>query len=264
VTIITGIICKDHIVLASDSQTTQGTMKQCSTEKISIVKLANASALVAEAGSAVLSGRAIEILQKLAKDRPLDDYRTLADLSQVAMRKLKDELKIQNCDCSMEALRDFLLRSEIGCELMLAYFFDGKPQLYTVDLLVGIANKVKSHFAAIGCGANLGGYLLSEHATPDMDPEFAAVISIYVVETVKKHDAFCDGPTRLGAVRNPLKSGCHSQDVDTFTPEEIEELAKEVLIIEESTKKGRNKQIHDSLEKLSDRKLLNLILAAER
>src|SRR5437899_2658336 len=129
VTLIVGIICKDGIVIGSDSQTTYGTSKQCDTRKVSVVEFQNAKALVAESGSAEIGSRAIEILKELAKDQPLADYRTVADLAQRAMRQIKDELRVQNCDCTMEELRDFLLRNDIGCELMLAHYFEGKPYI---------------------------------------------------------------------------------------------------------------------------------------
>jgi hypothetical protein len=79
VTIIIGIICKDAIVLASDSQTTSGGMKRTDTDKISSIKFATKPVLVAEAGNAGTSARALEILRGLARDIPIDDYRVPAD-----------------------------------------------------------------------------------------------------------------------------------------------------------------------------------------
>ena len=252
VTIIVGIVSKDAIILASDSQTTFGTVAQLDVEKITKLRFSDAVALVAQSGSAVHSGRAVEILEDLAKDQSLTDYRTVADLAQKAMRSLKDELRFQNGDCTMDWLHEHMLKNGTCCELMLAYFFDGKPYIYTIDLMMGIANRKTSHYAAIGCGSNLGNYLLAEHAKPNMESEFAAVTSIYVVENVKKHDAFCGGPTKIGAVRRPPKPNCHSWDVEIFTDEKIDGIAKRLELIDISTKEIRTAKIQESLQVIAD------------
>ena len=254
---------KDAIVLASDSQTTFGTVAQLDVEKITKLRFSDAVALVAQSGSAVHSGRAVEILESLAKDQPLTDYRTVADLAQKAMRSLKDELRFQNGDCTMDWLHEHMLKNGTCCELMLAYFFDGKPYIYTIDMMVGIANRKTSHYAAIGCGSNLGNYLLAEYAKSDMESEFAAITSIYVVETVKKHDAFCGGPTKIGAVRRPPKPNCHSWDVEIFTADRIAEVAQKLEVIDASTKEVRTAQIQESLQTLSDETLLRLLASFE-
>lgn len=210
-TIITGLICKDRIVLASDSQTTYRTSKQCDAKKITVLELSDARALIAQSGS---------------------------ELAQRAMRQLKDELRFQNCDCTVEWLQDFLLRQGWECELMMAFFYDGKPYIYTIDLLVGIPTRINSFYGAIGCGANLGSYLLGEHAKPDMQSDLGAAVLIYVVEMVKRHDAFCGGKTKLGAIRK-MDSG-HSLDCEIFSDEQIEQLSQ--AVIESITYAIRNQQ----------------------
>jgi hypothetical protein len=52
VTLILGIICRDAIVLAADSQTTKGSAKQLGANKISVAEFGNGKAAVAESGSA--------------------------------------------------------------------------------------------------------------------------------------------------------------------------------------------------------------------
>jgi len=92
VTIAIGIISKSktsrygngQIVLASDSQTTFGSAKSLDTKKISVVKFSNCSILVVQAGSADLADRAIEIPKEKAKELPMEDYETAANLVQKA------------------------------------------------------------------------------------------------------------------------------------------------------------------------------------
>jgi len=203
-TIIIGIICKGAIVVASDSQTTHGGLKRTDAEKIVPVKFATGEVLVAQAGNAGNSARAIEILREMAKDRPVDDYRVPPDLARLAMMQLKHELRQQYCDCTVEELRDLIWKDELQTELLLAYYFDGKPYLYKIDLAVGRSDKETSWCAAMGCGSNLGSYLLSEYTKPEMSYGLATIFASYVIETVCKHDAYCSPPAKVGLIINDI------------------------------------------------------------
>src|SRR5437667_8044568 len=80
VTILVGLICKDGIALASDSQTTVGTSKRTDTDKIALVRYSNDGlAAVAQGGDYSLSSYAIDIFHRLALASSLDDYRKRAD-----------------------------------------------------------------------------------------------------------------------------------------------------------------------------------------
>jgi 20S proteasome alpha/beta subunit len=266
VTIIVGIICKDAVVLASDSQTTSGTTKRTDTEKIIRVEFSNFSALVAQAGYATFSGQAIEIFTNLAKGKEITDGRMVAEMAEQTMRQLKDRIRYQQGDCTMEELRDFVWKHEMGCELMVAYYLEGKPHLFTIDMVVGIANKVNSYYEAIGCGANLGSYLLSEYAMPQMMPNYAATIAIMVVNTVKSHDAYCGGETKVGILHNleipplPLSfteaSGewIKSSFFEIYTSQEIEELSAVISSIKSATSKSQYEKFRTALVKRMEQK----------
>src|ERR1035441_4606720 len=87
-TLIAGIVCKDSIVLASDSRTTireEYVFFRDDAAKIGVVELAadggrRPRALIAQSGNADMSARTIEIIERLAKDKPLSDYRAVADM----------------------------------------------------------------------------------------------------------------------------------------------------------------------------------------
>ena len=83
VTIAIGLISrkKGHpqIIFASDSQTTYGAAKSLDAQKISIVNFGYAQILVAQAGSADLADKAIEIMRKKAKDVRLENSETVAE-----------------------------------------------------------------------------------------------------------------------------------------------------------------------------------------
>jgi 20S proteasome alpha/beta subunit len=204
VTLIIGTICKDAIVMASDSQTTREGSKRTDAEKLLSLRFGTDRVLLGHAGNAGNSARAIEILSELAKDKPLDDYRMPADLARQAMIQLKHELKQQYCDCTVEQLREMIWKEELQSELMLAYYYKGKPYIFTVDLAVGRSDKEKSWYSAIGCGANLGSYLLSEHTQAGMNASVASCLAAYILETVCKHDSYCSPPVKIAVIINDL------------------------------------------------------------
>ena len=197
-TIIVGIICEDTIVIASDSQTTAGNAKRCDTEKIVAVEFANGEVMVAQSGCATYSSRAIEIFTDLARSVTITNYRTVTELAEQAMRQLRNEIRLQRNDCTMEELQEYVWRHELGCEFMIAYYFERKPYLYTLDMMMGIADKVSSRYTAIGCGASLGTYLLEDFMPHQAGYSHSTAIAVCVVEIVKKHDAYCGGPTKVG------------------------------------------------------------------
>lgn len=267
-TIIVGIISDGEIVLASDSQTTFGTAKRSDVEKITKVEFSNATALVAESGSAQLSGKAVEILQEKAKARELTDYRMVAELAQESLREVRNYLTKLNEGCNFSDEKwERYFRDENPVELMVAHYFANKPYIYTVDLFTCTANKAKLHYEAIGCGSNLGGYLLSELSYPKMDSRLAAAIAIYIVESVKKHDAYCGGATKVAILRETKVSAADtflegrfsgivphlpSYSLPTckvFSKDEVEKLVEIVSAMDNKTKKERHKIVQKALLK---------------
>src|SRR2546423_14321180 len=110
VTIAIGLIGKlrregDSIAVLSDSQTTYGAAKSLDAQKISVIAFPDAQVLVAQAGSSDLADKAIEIMQKRAKDQVLEDYETVAKVAQESVREVRTHLiEIhQGCNFSDEA-----------------------------------------------------------------------------------------------------------------------------------------------------------------
>lgn len=269
-TILIGIICKDAIVLASDSQTTSGGLKRTDAEKITAVKFSAKEILVAQAGNAGNSARAIEILREMAKDKEISDYRTPADLARLAMIQVRQELRQQYGNCTATELQDLIWKCELQAELMLAYYFENKPYIFKLDLSVGRADKENSWYAALGCGANLGSYLLTEYTKPQMTSSLASVIAGYVVEEVCKHDAYCSPPARVGVICNDLVETAkatgrtyeqiHPSALDTSvificSANSINSSARAIEKIMQSIKLQRNKKIERLIVKESQKGL---------
>jgi 20S proteasome alpha/beta subunit len=205
VTIIIGIICDNVIVMASDSQTTYnsstGAIQRLDTPKISTLEFSNGEALVAQSGDVTLSSRAVEILTDMAKGQAITDYRTVADMAQKAVRKVKEELREQNLDCNAEQLHEYIRQNELHFSLMIAHFHDKKPYIYTIDFAIGIASKTSHLFSAIGCGSGIATYILTWFNF-GLKTRFthAMLAAIYAIEEVKKVDPYCGGKVKVGMI----------------------------------------------------------------
>jgi 20S proteasome alpha/beta subunit len=203
VTIIIGIKCKDAIVMASDSQTTEGTSKMSDAIKIARIQMGNREILVGQSGSVTLGSRAIEIIQSLAAGQSITDAKHPAQLAWKAMSQLVREMRDYR-GCTMEELEQYLWKSGQECGLMVAYYFGGKPHLYTVQsLTLAMPLEINRRFGAIGCGASLGNYLLAERVTEELDINLGMVAALSAIHTVKQYDAFCGGPTKMQWLFSP-------------------------------------------------------------
>jgi 20S proteasome alpha/beta subunit len=201
VTIIVGIICKDCIALSSDSQTSYspGTSKRCDVDKIVGLKFKDGKqAIVAQAGDAILSSGAIEMLQKLARENEFDDYRKPAELAEVAVKQLKGKVAgLNHWTPGDDASVKYWKENEFA--LMLAYYYQDRPFIYSLPSWPGMAMK-EYNYATAGCGSTVAEFILSRSKMSEMEMQHALITAIYTVEQVKKVDAFCGGQTKLGVI----------------------------------------------------------------
>jgi 20S proteasome alpha/beta subunit len=244
-TIIVGLICKDAIVVASDGQNTNGLLKRLDAKKISFIRGADGYALVAESGSSELSQRAVEILKSKATGKPITDYRTLADLAEEAVKEVR-AVMISNYASTHFSIEEFqrYLRDNWAFSLMLAYYCDNKPYIFTIDNIGQFANKCSQHYSAMGCGGDLGMYLLSEFAAPQQGYATGLTTSVYVVEKVKQNINGCDGMVQIGMIypTKTIKSfqGSKLKIVAAWIPQEnIQKFSKGLASVEEVTKMKR-------------------------
>jgi 20S proteasome alpha/beta subunit len=189
-----------QIVLASDSQTTYpGGQKRVDTQKVSIVDFLDARILVAQAGSAELADKAVEILRRNANSVKVEDNETIPKLVQASVREVRNHLIELNrgCNFSEDGWKRYF-RDENAFTLLFGYYCQGEPYLYTVNIDWGLAIPVKTSFKAIGCGAMLGEFLLKEYSEAFPDFAYSDVIATAVVEKVIENVEGCGRPTWVG------------------------------------------------------------------
>ena len=198
VTIIVGIIAKDHIVVGSDGQTsktTSQTAKRLDADKIAPLAFKDGvKALIAESGDSTITSRLIELIVEDAKGISVSDYRTPADCAERAVRKLKQEilLPLMPEKRTAEELQEIF--NTYDASLLVAYYHNKTPYLYSIDFATGIA--CRDHkYALLGCGSNVAELLTTWFDFSQMDFAQALVTAAFIIGEVKKVDAYCGGLT---------------------------------------------------------------------
>ena len=273
-TLIVGIICKDAIVLAADSQTTKGAAKQLGTNKISIVEFANGKAAVAESGS-ILSNVAIEVFQNLARGKQIKNELTIAKTAEAAIREVVAGITTHLNPNPSDTDRQNLLRADENYfELMVAYYFGNKPCLYILRSAWAVPFRATSYFATSGIAGDLANYILQEHTARDMDKDLASVIAIKTVKDAIDYVEGCGLPIRVALVHKPYRkrpfkvvpkngnehltvSICERVygevttepgRVEIIKAEKVEGITKIISNVEQKTKGARNKRLHRALQ----------------
>jgi hypothetical protein len=269
-TIAIGLISRNvgpnpAILMATDSQITRETSKRLDSKKIRVIEFSNGHVLVAQAGPDALSNRAIDIFSKKAKGKPITEVETPARLIEESVRELRKHLIDVNqaCNFSDDAWRRYF--KENNFELIVGYFFNRAPCLYTVDIDWCLPTLVRGSYTAIGVGRDLGEFLLGEYRHLDPGFENAWPIAVSVVEKVIDNVNGCDRPTRVGIVY-PLPEEYNKQQQLLNKPipeshamivhqDEIKPLIEELRAGEEKMKRTQAAQMKSVLKRAGKRRL---------
>jgi 20S proteasome alpha/beta subunit len=278
VTLILGIVCKDSIVLAADSQTTKGVAKQLGTNKISVVDFANGKAAVAESGS-ILSNVAIELFQMKARGKAIENQLTVAKTAEEAVREVIAGITKHLNPNSTDIDRQNLLRMDDNYfELMIAYYYGFKPCLYTLKSAWCVPFRSTAHFATSGIAGDLANYILQEHTAKDMEKNLASVIAIKTVKDAIDYVEGCGPPIRVALVHKPYRKRPYKlvpkkgnehlamsigekvygevktepSSVYIYDAEKVEAITKIISNVEQKTKASRNNSLHKALQDQSD------------
>lgn len=206
VTIAIGMICKDVatgscILLASDSQTTAGASKDLHAQKISIVNFLNAQVLVAQAGIADLSDKAINLMQRRASGIVISSEDDVPRVAQDSIREIRDHLIEINRRCipTDEGWRKYF-GEENYFELILGHYFRGQPHLATINCAWCLPIPSKKRFVSIGIGRSFSDYFFQECLEADPGFSHGPAIAAWVVEKTCQNVDGCSPPTWLGRV----------------------------------------------------------------
>jgi 20S proteasome alpha/beta subunit len=237
-TAIVGMICKDGIVIASESQESDEIvgMKRLDAIKVYDTKRFNfedIEIIVAGTGSVGHIARAAEIIEEKGFAPRFTTPRTVADIVEDTMGTMTSRY------------------GDLDLELMVGVYCKNCPKqgepppspiaLFTVyppeeGQRIGLAEPVVD-YTAIGTGGLFARYLLNrlhddEHPTARLSIDEAIKEAIYVIEEVKKVDLWCGGPTQLVYI---AKEG-EEYTLKRKRPSDIRTVASDLARADESAK----------------------------
>jgi len=209
VTLIIGIICREGIVIASDSATTDTSNGvQQNTQKIHPVPFSNGNTvLVANSGSTESSEFAVRHMQEAAKTVALAGMNAFEVLEK-AIGETKRWMLFQKKSpgksgkATLNELKN--IWDQNAYTLMWAYEIEKKKYLYGFDWNKepGMPKRYKS-FGAIGCGDEIAKFLLRDIDCSLMNLAEAATTAIYAVSVAKKLYGACGGPIQVATMISP-------------------------------------------------------------
>jgi 20S proteasome alpha/beta subunit len=202
VTLIVGIICKDGIVVAGDSQTTNLSTRMARTDgsKIYNITLSDgASGIVATAGSVEWSLQIVERVERLAKQAELKSERSFADLVETANIEIKQKERLVRRP-SRELKQHF---DDYETTLLIANYFRRKPCMYTLhsNRLVSPTRVTNQLYTTIGNSAAMADYILRKFDIPTTLSGVAHGMAIYTInEIIMAKDTSCYYPIQAAHV----------------------------------------------------------------
>jgi 20S proteasome alpha/beta subunit len=207
-TVIVGLVCKDGLVVASESQESSEDEKRLDVKKIygtETFGFTDAEIIVGGTGSSAFIARAAELITELGYAPHFTTPRNVANIVEDAMGKMKDRYG-----------------DDLDVELLVGVYCKNCPpdeqedqpipsiSLYSVyppeeNEKVGVAEIVHD-YAAMGSGGSFARYLLNrlhdeENSTTEMTTEEGVREAIYIIEEAKKVDVWCGGPIQCFCIK---------------------------------------------------------------
>lgn len=224
-TIITGLICDDAILMACDSRTTEGSIIRDDAVKISILKSGIGDIIFGRSGSEEYGLDCVERIRSAIVGKSFKVARDVVEVVDRVVQEARRNLIGQH-QKEESAIRDF----KMG--LMYAFYLKNKPNIWRVSFELPVSNQCNSQYACIGNAPDLGEFLLKQYSLPDMKPAFGFVISALTIQRIKDNVSGCGGPIRI-ATLNPYRlSGAgikHNDIPDDIVPEKYGHMVRYAL-----------------------------------
>jgi hypothetical protein len=263
---IVGIVCKDGIVIASESQYTTGTRKLLHGVKLSTIKFKNSTilggvfdgALIAEAGNEAFSSLAVGYINEQAKDTAINGIHSVAEIVETAVNRIRREIlsSMQERPYSIaEQDEIFGPYSKPYFQLMFGhYYFPPKEsgerpvaRLYTISLDSAKASP-KFPFAMIGSAPELALFMLKQFPCEQLLWGEASCLAIDVLQRINNDDIYCGGPIKLGTVWSVIGTqslaAIYGDDLVSRVLKKLEALRKKTSSREKKELGAVMKKIH--------------------
>lgn len=206
---IVGIICRESIIVACESQYTVGTRKLLNAVKMSVVKFKNGEALIAESGSMAKSSLALRYINESAKDKEIESEYSVSEIAEDAIVRVRNRLlsAIQKRPYSVSEQDAIFKSGDNYFALMIANYFRPKskeepiPCLFTITLASAITERERP-FAVLGAAPELAMFFLKQFQCEQMLGGEAMCLAIDTLERIKLDEITCGGQVRV-AILDP-------------------------------------------------------------
>jgi 20S proteasome alpha/beta subunit len=204
--IIVGIVCKEGIIIASDSQESNNEMKRSGIRKIydtDVFGFTDVEIVIAGVGDFAYISRAVELIKENGFTPHFKKPRDIADIAEQAIGEMRDRY---GRDLNLALLLGVWCKYIPGTDKRSSHPFG----LYNIfppeeEELIGIAESVTG-YSALGTGGSFARYLFDRfhngnNPTINLTMDAAVREAVYVIEEVKKVDLYCSGETYVACIR---------------------------------------------------------------
>lgn len=206
---IVGIICKESIIIASESQYTLGySAKQFEGRKMDVITFLDGNqALVAFAGAIKSALIVTELMKESAKDSLLVNELSVIKIAKAAISAYRsDRLEFYNqgLDSPPDQQDALFGREDEFFEFVIAHYSGGDPNqkqpcLFKIDVLSGKPERIHS-YAVTGSGSHLASFMLAQFKYEDMPRSEALALAVDALERIKESDLYCGGQLRIAVI----------------------------------------------------------------
>ena len=263
---IVGIVCKEAIVVASESQYTIGkfNFKRNEQPKMDVLTFNNSAwALVAFAGDVTSAFLVIGMMKEAAKTISLNSDLTVIDLAKDAIKRYRLEVLDfynQKPDFSATQQDEIFGRGDQNIEFVIAYYHKEKPFLYKIDVFSGKSSRIED-YVVTGCGSTLATFMLDQFQSQckEMKMGQAVLLTIDALERIKESDPGCGGTVKVGILKpetaDYVSVGALKDDFVECRVQDLKELRKENV----AWLKGKYTEILDRSNKENYEKIVQKI-----
>jgi hypothetical protein len=233
-TISIGFLCKDSIVMATDTQVSYmgSTHKACNADKLISLDFPDVTAVVVMAGGLEFFSALRGKLEIKAPVTEIKTIRSIPDAVADAIREVKSDLWKAALKEQRTRERWQRVFADEGCDMLIGFYHQGAPHLFRAFFVSGLVSPVTADYEMIGSPLVLVDYLLSSIPMFNLKTSDAMALAAYVVQMAKDHDQACGGITRL-AIVYPKSSWFLAQDEIepfVFAASKIESSQRERLL----------------------------------
>jgi 20S proteasome alpha/beta subunit len=207
-TIIIGILCKEGLIIGSDSQASsfRGVeVKRSDYTKITQFSEGDFNIVVSGAGLGAFISKFIDKLQEKCKTMRIEGMNQLSDMAEDIMTDIQKRYMVEKAEklgfTKKTKIQEPLTKLQLpeipqfAIMLGIARSKGEDPTIYTITPYA-VAERAEK-FDSTGSGSAYAEYLLAKLYRDDMTMNQTISLAVYVIEEVKKIDPNCGGATQI-------------------------------------------------------------------